>query len=244
MTTVCTATGMTPFSMLYGREARQLCNVWIEQYFKTNPSPKDYVVELANALELGWQLAGLKKPIQHADWTKATRARLPFREFQVGSRFFLKHTPTYMAIKEKDLTKDPSTSLTPGVKAATVCGKTISRALQHRWTGPYKITAKFSPVLYETIINGTPRVVHALHMKHDPISDALRLKQPLPISELKPMRSFLDKEHISLQLKPPSTDDETPQPPRVHFEDEAEDPEFVDDDRDNESESEEEEEDD
>jgi hypothetical protein len=235
---------MTPFSMLYGREARQLCNGWIEQYFKTNPSPKNYVVELANALELGWQLAGLKKPIQHADWTKTTRARLPFREFQVGSRFFLKHTPTYMAIKEKDLTKDPSTSLTPGVKAATVCGKTISRALQHRGTGPYKITAKFSPVLYETIINGTPRVVHALHMKHDPISDALRLKQPLPISELKPMRSFLDKEHISLQLKPPSTDDETPQPPRVHFEDEAEDPEFVDDDRDNESESEEEEEDD
>ena len=86
-------------------------------------------------------------------------------------------------------------------------------------------------------------MVHALHMKHDPISDALRLKQPLPISELKPMRSFLDKEHISLQLNPTSA--EAPEPSQlkqVHFEDE--DPELVDDDRDNDSESEAEDEDD
>ena len=238
MTTVCTATGMTPFSMLYGREARQLCNGWIEQYFHKNTSPKAYVVQLGNALELGWQLAGLKKPMQHADWTKATKARLPFREFQVGSRFFLKHTPLYMAIKEKTLTKDPSTALTPGVKAATTCGKTISRALQHRWTGPYKITAKFSPVLYETIINGTPRVIHALHMKHDPISDALRLKQPVTISESKPMRSFLDKEHISLTLNTATDEATAPEAtrPKVHFED-TEVSNYNDDDWDNESES-------
>ena len=158
------------------------------------------MIKLGNALELGWQLAGLKKPIQHADWTKATRARLPFREFQVGSRFFLKHTPIYMAIKEKTLTTEPSTT-TPKAKAK---GKkeTISKALQHRWTGPYKVTAKFSPVLYETIINGTPRVVHALHMKHDPIGEALRLKQPLAVSETTPMKSYQTQEHISLQLRP------------------------------------------
>ena len=99
------------------------------------------------------------------------------------------------------MNKDPSTSLTPGVQAATVCGETISRALQHRWTGPSKITSNFGPVLHETIINGTP-----LRMKHDPISDALRLKQQLPISETKPMRSFISKEYISLQLNNPSTE--------------------------------------
>ena len=147
-----------------------------------------------------------------------------------------------MAVKEKTLTKDPSTALTPGVKAATVCGKTISRALQHRWTGPYKITAKFSPVLYETIINGTPRVIHALHMKHDPISEALRLKQPLPISETKPMRSFQEKEHISLQIKPNSETTEGNKP-TVRFQDEEQE-DSDNEDRDNESESETEDEDD
>jgi hypothetical protein len=155
MTTICSATGMTPFCMLYGREARQLCNGWIEQYFKETPNPRAYVLKLGNALELGWQLAGLKKPMQHAEWTKAAKARLPFREFQVGSRFFLKHTPIYTVIKAKDKQQEEltaeSTKTTSKRKKKT---NAVSKALQHRWTGPYKVTAKFSPVLYETIING------------------------------------------------------------------------------------------
>ena len=82
-------------------------------------------------------------------------------------------------------------------------------------------------------------------MKHDPISDALRLKQPVTISESKPMRSFLDKEHISLTLN--TATDETTAPeairPKVQFEDTAYSNEN-DEDWDNESESDTEDEDD
>jgi hypothetical protein len=150
--------------------------------------PEEYVIKLANALQLGWELAGERRPAAVAEWNKINRSRLPFREFQVGSRFFLKHTPVYIAKKERNPARDFNAPVT------TPSGKVVSAALQHRWTGPYKVTKKFSPVLYETIVNGDIRVVHALHMKHDPLGETFRAGIPLPVQAPTPMKSFLDRE--------------------------------------------------
>ena len=185
-TTISTATGFTPFCMLYGREARQLCNQWIEKYQQDEGDKQEYVVKLAEALQLGWDLAGAKKGPTVARWNTVAKARLPFKEFEIGSRFFLRTVPTYLATTTQKTTLGEEEQL-----------PVISKKLQAKWTGPHKVTKKFSPVLYETVINNVPRVVHALHMKPDPIAEPLRGNIPLARSTITQLPRILDREHIS-----------------------------------------------
>ena len=207
-TTVNSQTGFSPFFMVYGREARQLCNEWIDTYLKTNPDPEQYVLDLAHSLQLGWELAASQKSAEVSEFNKTSREPLPFREYQLGQRFFLRHTPVPTAPADPiqvPSKKDPTKLIWRSQNV------TISAALQHRWTGPYKITKKFSPVTYETIINGVTRVVHALHMKPDPIADTLRMHLPLPITQPTPMKSIQEREHISMRLMTPQPLTDTPQ---------------------------------
>ena len=185
-TTICTATGFTPFCMLYGREARQLCNQWIERYKEDKGNKEEYVVKLTEALQLGWDLAGAKKGPTVARWNTIAKARLPFKEFEIGSRFFLRTAPTHLATTTQKTTLGEEEKL-----------PAISSKLQARWTGPHKVTKKFSPVLYETVVNNVPRVVHALHMKQDPIAEPLRANIPLAKSVITQLPRILEREHIS-----------------------------------------------
>jgi hypothetical protein len=81
--------------------------------------------------------------------------RNKFVEFDVGDRFFLRHKPLIKHQHYSD-PKRTKTKLTP--------------KLQLRYVGPYTITRKFSPVLYEALVDGEIRTVHALQMKPDPVS--------------------------------------------------------------------------
>jgi hypothetical protein len=144
------------------------------------------VVKLAEALQLGWDLAGAKKGPTVARWNTVAKARLPFKEFEIGSRFFLRTVPTYLATTTQKTTLGEEEQL-----------PVISKKLQAKWTGPHKVTKKFSPVLYETVINNVPRVVHALHMKPDPIAEPLRGNIPLARSTITQLPRILDREYIS-----------------------------------------------
>jgi hypothetical protein len=79
-----------------------------------------------------------------------------FKEFEVGDWFYLEHQPLRQFIHYSGTGKS-----------------NISPKLQHRFTGPYQVEKKFSPVLYGTTINGEFRTVHALKMLHDPVSKYL-----------------------------------------------------------------------
>jgi hypothetical protein len=183
--------------MMYGREARQLCNNWIDTYMNAldhsqfnAATTSDYIVKLANALQLGWDLAGLKKTPTVEKWNRVARARLPFKEYEIGSRFFLRHIPTHLA----------ATSATEQLPDSEKEPHIINKKLQAKWAGPYMVTKKFSPVLYETVINQVRRVVHALNMKPDPIAETLRAHEPLEPSPLTPLPNMLEHQHISAQL--------------------------------------------
>ena len=201
-TTVNAQTGFTPFLMVYGREARQLCNEWIEHYVKNTINPEEYVIQLANALQLGWDLAGLRKPDEVAEFNKVSRQKLPFKEYQVGQRFYLRTVPAATAVADPKIIPHPKDPTKTKSKAQNV---NICSALQHRWTGPYKIHKKFSPAVYSAIINGVERTIHASHMKNDPIGITLRANLPLPITQPTPMAPFQEREHVSMTLftKPP-----------------------------------------
>ena len=237
-TTISSATGYTPFCMLYGREARQLCNEWIEEYMTTVKTPVKYVYDLANALQLGWMLAGLKRTPTVEGWNKINRTRQKFKEYEIGAQFYLRNTPTHMAtttsLEElpKDLRTDDKHIITSG--------------LQARWTGPYTITKKFSPVLYECVIMGKPMIVHHLHMKPSVMhrilnkEDMKRMANKLPMKERKralttitKMDAILDRDHSA---KTPVEASKTRNP---DFEDEDEEDGHEEQEEDNEEEKEE-----
>ena len=114
--------------------------------------------------------------------------RLPFVEYKVGDKFYRSVQPsaafkhfTELGItaqqRKNRLALSPSEEKT-NRETGGVLGENgqrkISSSFQYRWDGPYTITKKFSPVLYEAIINSKNEIVHAVNMKHDPVIDELR----------------------------------------------------------------------
>lgn len=159
MTTVSSRTGYTPFFMLHGREARQPSDIWISA-FRNISHLSTYVKELVETLHQSWIEEGRNKPRQVEVMNKVHVPNTDFSEFEVGDRFFLRRTPT-PSFKFYD---------NPNRKAKDA----IKPNLQRRFTGPYVVSRKFSPVLYEAKIDGKYQSVHALKMQRDPLSPQFR----------------------------------------------------------------------
>ena len=83
---------------------------------------------------------------------KLTRVRQVFKPFCVGDFFFLKVIPRRFAKRSKHRRTDEELHK-------------LSSKLQYRYAGPYSVTKVISDVLYEAIVNGKLRRVHALSMK-------------------------------------------------------------------------------
>lgn len=96
-----------------------------------------------------------RKPKEVEDMNKEPRSRRVFVEFEVGDRFYLSQIPT----ATYQHYSDPRRHKLP-----------ITAKMQFKHIGPYTITKKFSPVLYEAKVNGELKTVHALQMKPDPTS--------------------------------------------------------------------------
>jgi hypothetical protein len=150
-TTVHSATGFSPHMMLYGREAKQPHEDWIGKFTKIKSLPK-YVNELVKTLQLVWQTAAEHKPTEVERMNRVPVRKHTFVEYQVGDRFYLAHEPKVFFQDYKD----------PNRLKRALCPK-----LQTSYSGPYVITRKFSPVLYESKIDDEVKTVHAIHMKPD-----------------------------------------------------------------------------
>jgi transposase InsO family protein len=153
-TTVNSQTGYTPFFMLYGREASQPHETWIGAFQKIT-SLSHYVRRLVTTLQATWEYAAKQKPKEVKKFNKIPMKRRTFTEYEVGDRFYLAERPAteYQHYADKSRSKI-----------------TLKPKMQIRFVGPFTVTKKFSPVLYEARINGTLRAVHALGMKPDPVS--------------------------------------------------------------------------
>ena len=71
-----------------------------------------------------------------------------FKEYNVGDFFYSKRIAKrfYKDEKDEQLYK-------------------LNAKLQYRWTGPYIITKKISPVLYEADVHNQKKMVHAVNMR-------------------------------------------------------------------------------
>ena len=150
-TTVSTATGYTPYFLMYGRECRmpsfQYMNKKMDEC-DADVHNENLVYEMVKNMESFWDYTSKKVFEDSLRHNAVIRKPLAFKEYEVGQEFF-------RVIYPSTVFNDPDS------KEAYK----ISRKLMERFVGPYKIIRKISPVQYDADIDGVITRVHALNMK-------------------------------------------------------------------------------
>ena len=150
-TTVSLSTGYTPMLLLTGREARmpslnhmESTNVGLTADILSNELVRRMVETCRHYHEHA--LAQTSKNKGRFDIQ--VRQPLEFVEYEVGQQFMRTRRPysSFKSADEKEAWK-------------------ISAKLLERYEGPYRITRKVNPVLYEAEIDGKTVRVHAVNMK-------------------------------------------------------------------------------
>jgi hypothetical protein len=151
-TTVNSATGYTPFYMLYGREASTPSQDWVQSIAKITCTDK-YITDLVDRLQYVWTTVGNLKPkqVQTMNDSAHPRKHIIQLEYKEGSFCYLKRVPKRDYTDWRDKLKYK-----------------ISSKLQTRYTGPYKILRQLSPVLYVANVDGKEKTIHAINMKRTP----------------------------------------------------------------------------
>jgi hypothetical protein len=160
-TTVNSQTGFTPFFMMFGREAILPSENWMKT-FREISSTEDYIKKLVTSLTHVWEKAALNKPKEIKRMTDAQekyRRHLQYVEYKVGDYAMVSKTPKQSMRSWIDKTK-----------------RKLSAKLQPRYSGPYLITGRRSPVVFLLQIDGREKITHAVNMK--PFSGKLMYTTP------------------------------------------------------------------
>jgi hypothetical protein len=141
------ATGFTPFFMMYGREMAIADEIHCERLEGMNEDLTGYALGLAKTLQFIWNHVG-QRVVENVDaFNRRVKEPLMFKPYGVGDYFMLRRTPKRLLRGNKK----------------TVFKLTYK--LQHRWTGPFRITKVISPILYDAYVHGVTKRVHAVNMK-------------------------------------------------------------------------------
>jgi hypothetical protein len=148
-TTVNSQTGFTPFFMLYGREARLPSEKWLRSFGQTT-GVLPYVTKVVNALTNVWDAAAANKPAELQRMREGQKPirHLQFAEYQVGEYAMIANTPKSQNIGWVDAKF-----------------RKLNLKLQPRYSGPYLIIRRISPVVYVLQVDGFDVNVHATNLK-------------------------------------------------------------------------------
>ena len=149
--TVNEATGYSPFYLVHGREASMPSGEFIESKLSEqllHEDLQDYVRGFMEVMSHTWEHVSHKFIKNVDEYNKRPKEPLIFVPYEVGDYFMKKKQPkrSYVDLKTRERGK-------------------ITAKLQYRWTGPYRITEKLSPVLYKAMVHGSEVRVHAINMK-------------------------------------------------------------------------------
>jgi hypothetical protein len=149
-TTVNPRTGMTPYFMLYGREARSPDDEYLQKAMR-QPAWGVYVRNLVEGLQVCRDIMNIQREI--SDVARNVRPVKPrqFKEYAAGDRFYLSKVPKRLYQRKG------TTNTADQLK--------INAKLQPRFIGPFLILKRITPVLYLAQINGKPVRVHVIRMK-------------------------------------------------------------------------------
>jgi hypothetical protein len=144
--TVNSATGMTPYYLMFGTEM----NMASEEHTESMDAVDFHeLVRRTKEVQQGcWQYVGDRVVDNSNRHNVVPRERLAFKPYEAGDYFYLRVVPKrfYKSENEEQAYQ-------------------ISAKLQFRYTGPYMVSAVISPVLYESQIHGKVKRVHAINMK-------------------------------------------------------------------------------
>jgi len=148
-TTVNSQTGLTPYYMMYGREARLPTESWLREFSHVR-GVLPYVSNLVHSLVQVWDDASSRKPEEVKRMIKGQKpiVHLKYADYVVGD---------YAMVR-----------VVPKTNTAGWIDKKYRRVtlkLQPRYAGPYQITKKISEVVYVLEVDKLERVFHAVNMK-------------------------------------------------------------------------------
>jgi hypothetical protein len=172
--TVNAMTGVSPFFAVYGRHPRIVSSEWLDGFVnKDKVLFSQYLEDLTRTLQTTWDAIDVRlreeqrKAVDRHNYEfrrqtypelglepKILKERV-FRQFDVGSWFYLLTTPKRFIVDD-----------TPG-DAETRTKWRISAKLSYRYTGPHRVVKVINPVMYLANIDGVERRVHATLMKRD-----------------------------------------------------------------------------
>jgi len=156
-TTINEATGQTPFFMMYARECRTPDTMWLKQ-FQGLPDTTDYAQDLAVGMETLWEAIGTKERLHSESIAEKSWKGSRFKEFNVGDSVGVIRIPSrFFRTEDNEKVK-------------------IRAALQDRFSGPYKIIRKISPITYVVNIFGKDTAIAYRNMKKFNVHDTEQME--------------------------------------------------------------------
>jgi hypothetical protein len=136
-TTVHSQTGYTPYFMMYGRECQRPDELWVKEF---NDSMDDsevgqeigvYVRSLSEALQIIWEIVGEQYHEKSMDIADKRNQGKRFKTFKAGDEVMLEAPPKTVFISAEDHQRHK-----------------VTKSFSDRYSGPYKVLKKISPMSY------------------------------------------------------------------------------------------------
>ena len=151
--TVNQATGFSPYFLMNGREMPSPDHDHIQSTYDKNKNVEieGYFAGLVLAMMLIWEAAGEEILHKTANYNKiiGTNIEEKIRQYELGQYVFVRRLPRrFYKDQEENVKYHINLKLQPV-----------------RWTGPYRILQKISPVLYVLDFHNQPKKIHITHLK-------------------------------------------------------------------------------